>query len=452
MISVLSLLQQLSGSKFIFLLCFGLLFTSCGILEELFDGGRHDDHVYVPRDRDRNQDRGDENVDTIVVEKVENPDKISDIDIEENSHSRHKSHYTIGIILPFVNDSGERAIDGLSAENEYYMQYYLGALMAAEKLTQGGDFSLEIVSRKADRNMGGSLFKDKLERIYEEENCDVIIGGSSRDQVEVMAEFAKERECLAISPFVPHNNVTRNNPYFIQLAPPLDAYLEAIVTDIYAHRRNADVVLIGEDDFKSRFAIIQEYRKALYHSPINWKEIILGDKGDVEQLKLDDISSRSKNRVFIIPMDYDKIFIYKILTKLFSLPNSDEIIVYGLPPWDRFTILYQFFKNVDVYIPAMNYIDKESDAFKAFRKEYYEKYNAIPDVEAVKGYDEILFIGKMLQRDGIPFTYSLPEIEYQGLSSFFKFQDYSMDKNNIMGGKKFNYMVNRGLLMWKLSP
>lgn len=453
MISVINRHRRLNGNKILFFLALVFLVTSC----ELFSPAtktrkphkRVNKHPSQVDKEAHNQHKGS---DTIRVGKIDNPDKISDGDLNlgNESESNVKSSYAVEFILPVVADvAGDD--ERLSGRNDKYIQYYLGATLAAEKLRDEGK-QFQLIVRDASPNLNHASFTRKLREINKGKSPDIIVGGSSRDQINALSQYTKVHRVMGISPYVPHTDITQNNKHFVQLAPPLDAYLENIVEDIYDNHRNTDVFITAEKKFRSRIEQIQEYRADFYDDDKTWTEIVFNDDEDIDKLINNKLDISDRKAIFIIPMDYDKVFIYKILTEIYSLNHLDEIIVYGLPPWDKFTILYQFYENIDVFMPTMNYIDKESYEYEQFQDLYYNRFDALPDVDAVKGYDEMMFIGRMLEKSGSNFTSALPEIQYQGLSSHFTFKRIGDGKRGDNLRDNYDYIENRGLIMRKLSP
>ncbi len=455
MISVLSHQRLLNGNNFFLLLFLCVCVSSCGILEDLTGGGSNGRNRY-PQHHGNQDDYGNEKrADTIKVDIVENPDKITDEDValdEGKIRGKKKDQYKIAYMLPVVDDAFGGSEGRISDENKRYIEYYLGVKMAAEKLASDG-LHLKLIARDASSRVQKAVFQSELQLLESTVNPDLIVGGSSSEQVEVLADFAKKHKCMAVSPFIPQSNVTTDNKYFVQLAPPLEAYVGTIVKDIYRQHRNASVILVAQQDFKNRFTLIQSMRDEVYGDEANWDQILLGDKDDIENLDKEDLPPRGEETVIIVPMDYKKIFVYKLLSKLFFLRNDDQLVVYGMPPWDKYSINFQLYENLEVYIPAMNVIDMESETYKAFQEAYYKKYSAIPSIQAIKGYDEMLFIGKMLMRSGIPFSQKLPEVEYTGLSTDFKFKLVGASESKGLFKKRdYDYVENIGLRLWRLSP
>lgn len=456
MISVINRLLQLNGSKIVLVMVLSVFLSSCGLLGSVGrDSGTHAKRPYEQRKpHEPRRDEGAKELDTIKLDIVQNPDLMEDDDlIIYPSVGKHKSQYIVELLLPVVDDAISDSDVPLASRNERYIEYYLGGVMAAEQLSKA-DLNLKLIVHDAAPDLSGLAYKRKLEGINQSVQPDVIIGGSSRDQVEVLAEYAKKHKSMVFSPFVPFNPNTSNNKYFVQLSPALDSYLEAIVDDVVSNYADGDVYFIGQKDFTSRIEQMQQYKEERYSASSTWKQFVVENEEDLEII-LDRESfaiNKDKKTIFIIPMDYNRVFIYKILTEIFALEKSKDFIVYGLPPWDKFNILYEFYENMQVYIPTMNYLDRSEEVYLKFAEEYFKRYDAIPGGDAVKGYDEMFFIGKMLIDAGSPFTEILNEKTYHGLSTKFRFEEVGASTEIFSGKSKFDFIENRALMMWRLSP
>ncbi len=450
MISVINRRLPLNGNNGVLLLLLLLLISSCGIFGDFADSGKkpHKPDVKKRTDTEKRGEDYRKDLDTLKVDMVENPGKILDEDlILESEYGKFKSEYLIEFMLPVVDDVISEEDGRLSSANERYIEYYLGASIAAEQLASR-DLKLKIIATDISPKSSKSALENSL---YNNRRTqpDVIVGGGSREQIEALSAYAKSNKELVVSPFVPHRVNSNNNDYFIQLSPPLEAYIEAIVDDIYAKHNSRNVFLIAQNEFATRVESLQQYREENYKDNTVWKQFMFETETDVDALLASDFAMPENQTIFIIPMDYNPVFIYHVLTKIFSLKGSKDFIVYGLPPWDRFNILYEFYENMEFYIPSMNVVDKEGEKYSEFIKLYYKKYQAIPGTYAAKGYDEMMFIGSMLENAGVPFTKALPEITYNGISCKLRFEKAG---HNPKVSKSYDYMENRGLRMWKLSP
>ena len=136
------------------------------------------------------------------------------------------------------------------------------------------------------------------------------------------------------------------------------------------------------------------------------------------------------------------------LSRLNTIKGANKVEVYGMPQWMNFeNIETDYYKSLDVHLPAPFYIERRMPEVQVFQHKFYEAYSYVPDEDAYNGYDVTLFVGKMLLRHGLNFPGKLARENFEGLHGEFRFSkiypdDYIPDSSN-----KFDYWENTFLHM-----
>lgn len=327
------------------------------------------------------------------------------------SNERNKQIYNITLVIPFS-----------SLESDVrFLQYYAGAKVAAEKLEAEG-INLDV-------NVVDANDKVAIANI-DVKNTHLIFAPNDEAQLKSLIEVGKANEVPVVSPFFSLSSV-ENNPYYIQLKPSLKSHFSAMVKHMSENFSNKDVVLVVRDTKTDRSWL--KYFQAAAKSAYN----LTDEKPFTEYFIKEDSVNQGSNvfgpmfnkgkRVFVFPnYSYkDEMYLYGAMRRLQAEKAGRNVNVYGMPILkDSEKMTFDYFQQLNVRIPTSKYVDSDSEEVKAFDVKFYDKFGALPDIDAYEGCDNLLFIGRNISKYGRNFQYNLNEDRDHYLQTSFDIQPY----------------------------
>jgi Receptor family ligand binding region len=378
-----------------------------------------DDAQIVKADEKQKKDEVDVKVwkDTLT-DKIPPKDEVikKGKDSSDKSDERNKQIYNIALVIPFSSTESDVR----------FLQYYAGAKVAAETLEAEG-INLEV-------NVVDANDKTALANL-DVKNTHLIFAPNDEAQLKSLIEVGKANQVPVVSPFFSLSSV-ENNPYYIQLKPSLKSHFSAMVKHMVENFSNKDVVLVVRDTKTDRSWL--KYFQAAAKSAYNLPE----EKPFTEYFIKEDSVNQGSNvfgpmlnkgkRVFVFPnYSYkDEMYLYGAMRRLHAEKASRTVNVYGMPILkDSEKMTFDYFQQLHVRIPTSKYVDSESEAVKAFDVKFYDKFGALPDMDAYEGCDNLLFIGRNISKYGRNFQYNLNEDRGYYLQTSFDIQPFKGEES-----------------------
>lgn len=468
MTSVRNLLPPSSGSSFILL--FALLFlSSCGLLKPVTPG------------QPKTEDKKDNDLDPIGGGKIYNPEtgeyedasdlllatmdtiywrEISTADyppITSNASSSsigstkigegergtvYYDSYRVGLLLPFQSDRFRAGEQNLSNFSRVALSFYAGAKLALEKLnSEGVSLEVEVFDTKG--------IKDQFQNLLAQDTSDflkrahLLLGTADTRCVQVAASFAKQFEIPLVSPLNANSSVTNDNPFYIQTNPSLSTHLKKLIQHVRDNYESDQVVLVssGDQQERGRLEFIQDLNQQLAGSAFtpNFEELIItDDTPTLESLDLNPVLRQGRATVFIVPIwptrsSPDKMkFLQAFLRKATLASQENDIVVYGMRQWQYFRdVDYNYFENLNLHISSEYFVNNGDADVYEFRRAYFDAYGVSPSFEAFRGYDNMLYFGRMLNRYGTRFYEFFDRQQFDGFHTRFEIMpEISIEKNN----------------------
>lgn len=440
MTSVQNLLQRLNGNKLIILLFLSILMiTSCKTKKTVVDNkGPRTQKPQTTRPGPKSK------VDTIrwAESTLENSDVIT-----TEKPVEYKSNYKIAILIPFESNRYEPKqfqIEG-SKENRF-ANYYNGVKLALENLdSEGANFTVRVI----DSGVGN--ISPKLDNL---KDFDLIIGPYNRDQLKETANFCRKNEIVNVSPWQASSKIAKDNPFHIQLRPNQTAYYDAMVSHALRKYKKDQIWMIGREATKDRGRINYFHKTAAAILNSNDSKPLNEFMVDVDSLindasTYDEIFLEDKENVFLFPQwsSEDEPFLYDCLRKLAIEKGMNNVVVYGMPVMiDSEKISYDYFQNLDIHVTRAKWVDRNDPEVKAFRKRYFDRFNALAADDALDGYDMMMFIGSNLMKDGKTFQHTLDQDREKYLQTSFDIQKVILSEDDRLDNfNKIDYFENRSL-------
>ncbi len=334
----------------------------------------------------------------------------------------------IGIVLPFLNKS-----QGKSAR---FIEYYEGFLLALEEMKAKG-LSANVYVFDMGSETGTTKLKSLLDT-YEMKDLDLIIGGVSSDQIDVISNFAKKQGIKYAIPFPTKTDETQKNNQIFQLNSPhetLYANTAKAFADMFG---NANVIYVTESggsndkkDFVSALNMQLSQRGMKANS-------IAANQNLTSNLSL--ALDRNRKNVIVAASGSAQL-LQNLLPALNSIkeeqPNTG-ISLFGYTEWQTYAQFFNDFYKNDTYIFTPFYLSDDDYKTKQFVSNYQRWYNnkslinTYPKYAAL-GYDTGIYFLTALLKYGKNFESALNSVSVPALQTPINF-----DKTNANGG----YMNN----------
>lgn len=337
--------------------------------------------------------------------------------------------YKIAYMLPFMSDRFFPSDAAIGEQSMWAIHYYGGVRLALEQLErEGARFQVSVLDSKGSeteitRMINGSKAVQE---------ADLLIGPYRSINARLLADFARRARKPMVSPFSAGSNITVDNPYYIQVNPGLLRHCEELTLHASERYTTDQLVLVArnQDEEKARLTLFQDAHQSFkmargLKDTTRIRELIVTDQSiDLANLKLNSYLNPERRTVFIVPSYSDEAFIYAFLRKLkLSQSGTAEVSVYGMPQWGGFDkIDYDLYEDLNVHISSAFYIDIYDADVQNFRKNFFNLYGTIPNDEAYSGYDQTLYFGRLLMREGPVFLQTLDTRNGTGMSSQFEFR------------------------------
>lgn len=330
--------------------------------------------------------------------------------------------YRIALVLPFQsNKFDETEGAALPKSSSIALQFYAGAKAALMKMSSDPNspqMTVDVLDSKvADADFLAVLKNPTLAK------ADVVIGGFRNSQVTALADWGKLNGKIILSPDIATPGLATKNPNFIQLNPSLRAHCAAMLKKALLTHKPDEIVLVCKEKERDRLAFFQE------NSPgARFSEVVVPDATELFTTDLKPFFKPGKSTVFLVPHWSSQDFINSFFQKIKAQRGKTPVEIIGMPQWKNFeNIEADDFESLNVSL-AMARFRKENDPELA---DFYQKFLAetgtAPDDDALNGFDSMMFLSKMLRKNGLDFPKKLGGEKVRGLSSQFAFSKNGLD-------------------------
>ncbi|MEL6393115.1 MAG: hypothetical protein AAFR97_10215, partial [Bacteroidota bacterium] len=138
--------------------------------------------------------------------------------------------------------------------------------------------------------------------------------------------------------------------------------------------------------------------------------------------------------VFILPEYGNETLVSNFLRQIYNATRDGftQVAVYGLPQWKSFErIDLDYYEGCNVHISSSVFIDNLQPATRAFRREFFDRFQVVPRDEAFLGYDMTLYFARMLREYGTRFQYALEREAEAMLHTEFRFEPVYLPQDDI---------------------
>jgi Periplasmic binding protein len=335
-----------------------------------------------------------------------------------------KDSYKVAVLLPFMTNTFQELDASINSKSDLAIQLYGGMQMAFEELSaQGIQLDVSVHDTQASTTVTSNLLGN--EKVKE---ADLIIGPISKDNIKLVAAYAKENKKPMVSPLSPSTDVANNNPYYIQVSPSLESHCKAITRHALEKHKADQIVLVcrskaAESD---RLKFFQNAHKEIKGSSAvaPFKEFIITDESvELSNTNFGPYMIPGKTTVFIIPSWSSESFIYSLMRKISIAKGKNDVVVYGMPQWMKYDqIGYEYYENLQLHVSSDMDINNDNEDIKRFKRNFYHKFGTLPKDEAYVGYDVMQYFARQLSKGGTQFQQKLDQNGEDLLHTRFAFE------------------------------
>ena len=464
MISVANLLRQLSGNKFLFIVLSGvLLLMSCGTPRTVTDPSPPP----LPVEEDKKV-----SIDTVHMEVISLDDKPPFI-YPEDSPFRERlseglpapeilSSYNILLVLPMedwpagfeLEDLFEEIEELIEEEDEPEEEIRLDDYLNEEMIgfLNGFEFGLRTMTEVPFQIVlevvaGGDDQPAELEKALQNVKFDphVIVGGSSRSELELLSAFSEKKEAVLVNPWFAGQFNPQGGGNMVSFQPDLLAHFESVL-----YRLNE---MEDEDEFYVIYSPRENNRvdqfKELFFDRFpdrTFGDIFFQADEDILEFDFEEYFSEESKVWFFIPMTRNHPFIHPILRAIDLTRTTPYYEVIGLTLWDR-DIHLEFHQKLNLVNTSPQLPVGGNRDYRAFHLQFFEKMNYIGGINEYLGNITANFIGSNLIAYGHRFPFYLPFSQMQAGHFYWQFADQQADAPAAVFGSIPANLRNRGIFL-----
>lgn len=460
MILAQNLLQLLNGNKLWIVLC--TFFLSCTAVKpvvshkptQIIKAGTtpvsgKKDTVDVPvRDTAKKPDGVAKDVikvDTIVwsdISKDKPPVREPQKTDVTGYTSDFKPVYNIKMLLPLNSD------DIGDPGTSRFTFFYSGVLLALEEL---GIDRIKLNVDVIDTDENNFDLDKQLNSIVTPET-DLVIGPFDKDKIKVLSEACKKNNTVLVSPWYTSSKLTVQNPYYVQMNPNLKEHFNKIVQFSVNRYQPKEITIVtrGNKD-KAWVDYFENTAKKLSGSKKDFFNVYYVNTDSLKNgpTAFFNLFKTPNLKAIIIPnYSYsDENYIYSCLRRLAAEISTHSVSVIGMPIlFESDKVEFDYFRALQMKVVMADFVDEDYGKIREFRRRFLDTYGEIPTVEAVKGYDLMIYLGKNLWKYGKHFQYLADYNPVFYLQSIYDLQrSFSDDTDENQIGGYFDYFENKHL-------
>jgi len=321
----------------------------------------------------------------------------------------------VALLLSFTN-----ADDKQSAAR---IEYYEGFLMALDSLKKKG-ISVDL----SVYDIGNGVQKTK-EALQTEalRNSNLIIGGITNEQIELIADFALKNEIKYVVPFAKCDKLTSENGFVFQINTSyqnLYSYATSGACGLFA---NYNVIIVNTHDKDEKDLFIRTFKANMAEQGMSYRELSFNERSF--QSDISSMLSTTKPNL-VVPVSGSLEAISKIKGPLRIIADtkaSYNLTLLGHPEWQKYTneCVEDFFK-LNAHIYTSFFADNLSADIQRFTKKYHRLYRksmiATYPKYAMLGFDTGMYFISAINQYGSNFESNILLIKHNSLQTGFNFE------------------------------
>jgi len=310
----------------------------------------------------------------------------------------------VGVLFSFTDERS-------SIQNDKIAEYYEGFLLAVKHLKEKG-LNAEIYTF----DIGAENNTKKLESLLgtnELKNLNLIIGGVSKPQIDMLSRFSQKTGIKYVIPFGATNV---NDADIFQMTTSHSNLYPEIVTAFVKKFSNYNVVFVAESGSNDKSDFVAELKRGLSRGGVQYKDIVVSDN-----LAANLKTNLGSGKNILVPASSSEATLRKLITNLGTLNTS----LFGYPEWQAYTQRTTSLHKFDSYIYSIFFLDGSQKGVQDVASQFKQWYgknmiNSFPKWSYL-GYDTGLFFLTALKQYGSDFDSHLGHMNVQTLQSAVNF-------------------------------
>lgn len=356
--------------------------------------------------------------------------------------SLHNKTFRIAVFSPLFIDSAfsqglikeklpEALVPGLD--------FIRGVQIALDSLTvEGRQLEVHIYDSKAQDRSPEWLIK-----VGRLDHMDLIIGAVKDDIYRQLAMFSERKRIPFISVTYPNAGGITHNPYLVIVNPTLESHIESIYS-LLVQKHSMDNIYLVRRKNDTRITKMLHALNLQQNTPLlDFHLIELNNSISAEDLTM--LVDTSKP-VVIVGAGLSQSFAVNLATACFSVAQSNELYLIGMPNWDGFRDLYdeKKFKNFAIRYTTPHMDIKENPFTPYLKNAYFDKYRANPSEMVYKGFESTWYFSKIL------LNYGRDVISHLNTPMFAPFHNFLFRSEGIPNSSDTAFIENKHLFVVQL--
>ena len=383
-------LPPLSGNRWLFLVCLGMLAAACS-----------------PKVRPTVSAAA--KTEQAIAKKE--PEKIAAKPTAPQTAS-------IAMLLPLELDNlnpGAQYNAATLAHANLSLDFYQGFKLALDTLAAHGyNFRLQLYDTKDQPAEAAHLAYEASIR-----SSNLVVGPIFPDDVHAFADILSGPPKLIVSPLSPASPSNIKNANLVTVATPLEYHARSAAEYIDEHYKPKRLFIL-RSGFSEENSYITPFKKQIDSLGKGKIRIIAPviQRGQLNGL-IPQLSATEEN-VFVVPST-NQHFLMVTLHALDTLAKKYRITLFGHPSWSKFSYLKpDLLTDLKTHITSTDRIDRKSAGVTAFTRDYRRAYHIDPSYYAMMGFDEGIYFGGLLTGSSDEIK-KLDKIDFTGLLNKYHF-------------------------------
>lgn len=337
--------------------------------------------LYIPNDsfiglleqEEKKQDATPVTQQDIAQEEVQQRKELEESIVKESKVSFNANSLTYILPLSLADTLGP---------NSNFMDFYAGALMAADSLKRMG------------HNLSVNLADQMLYNPAKKFESTTIIGPvRSSDMAKFLPVAGKGN--VVISPMdMNTDSLVEGNSNFVQIAPSMDDQMNNLMELLATKTTLGNSVMIIYEKNGADASLVEAAKKLANEKGIIYNTLSYNILEGREMMnKIKDALEPGLDNLVLIPSNSEAFVsdVVRNLNLLYTNPleeNRRSVVLFGTPRWRNFeSIEVDYFHKMNLHLSIPYYVDYSNSQVKNFLMKYRALFNAEPTPFAFQGFD-----------------------------------------------------------------
>ncbi len=386
------------------------------------------------------------------------PDKVEEVEVVEDVAEPVEEVYTgpcsnedtervfnVALMVPLFAgsihelDTNMLAMEGKAFKGFNFIQFYEGALIAADSLQQlGMNLKLHVFDVDNNPEKATALLGPELQQM------DLIIGPVYNSAFNIIADYASRYGIKVVNPLSQRESIVDNFNNVFKVKVPDMASMELLARHIALNKihDSTNIVILRHNKYQNRdrsIFLLNRIQELTEQNVFIDTSVYLEDDFDGFMDK-----TFPWNENLVINVSDDQVFVVDVMRQMHEFCDSIPYVLYGMPSWSGFNFESQYLLDLKVHVYEDEYIDYESETVKYFLWKFRKQFGteALASRYAFAGYDITLYFLNALYRLGPDFENCLQYNTIQTLETRFDFrkkESGSFENQRAVGYKYEDY-------------